>query len=567
MRRNVLNSVPNVEWERAVRHAWLLGLAASAIAFASAHAADTEILRLSAGSGSASVGVAPGSEDAEPGGPNALAIAPDGSILILDQLNGRILSVGGGRSGGPESIPLPGGLEPSDMALVRGSLYVFDGEPLKLQADPGGRSLVARSAGDDDIFARSVFAQTGSMPPGPIEEALGEAGRDAGRPTPVPVLQFVASSGLGDLVAEVTTSANEREVVVTLRRQGEDGSLGTFGIAVPDRLGSVEVLDADASGRAFVLVENVPDDWTRLPDVAVVRFTADGRPDLLFRVPDAEAGPAPRRPVAVSRNGEVFALKVDGNGASVVELEGLPVPASGVLPAQSTGNAGGRRATPAPRSVGPSRRPPGSADPAGLPLTAMRPMTRSRVVETAFGFETMKWLVTRNAYGPDPDMACDGFENRIRRPRFMQGRIGKVVQGMPYCWGCKVSPAQFAKRVNAGIKAGNVCTRRDPRRDVVGVDCSSFVSEAWGLAAHVTTRMMGTVSRVLSDPWSLRPGDALNKPGSHVVLFLRFMPDRKIEVLEASPGGCPGRVCRNVYPLGQFLARGYAPIRFRAIAD
>jgi len=65
----------------------------------------------------------------------------------------------------------------------------------------------------------------------------------------------------------------------------------------------------------------------------------------------------------------------------------------------------------------------------------------------------------------------------------------------------------------------------------------------------------------------LQPGDALNKPGSHVMLFLRFTPDRKAEVMEASPGSCNGRVCRNVYPLASILARGYAPVRYRALAN
>ena len=51
------------------------------------------------------------------------------------------------------------------------------------------------------------------------------------------------------------------------------------------------------------------------------------------------------------------------------------------------------------------------------------------------------------------------------------------------------------------------------------------------------------------------------------MLFLRFTPDRKAEVMEASTGGCNGRVCRNVYPLAGLLARGYVPVRFRAFAD
>jgi len=121
--------------------------------------------------------------------------------------------------------------------------------------------------------------------------------------------------------------------------------------------------------------------------------------------------------------------------------------------------------------------------------------------------------------------------------------------------------------MQAGMMAGNVCTRNAPRRDVIGVDCSAFVSAAWGLASHFTTMAIPSITRRVENPWDLLPGDAFNKPGSHVMLFLRFTSDRKAEVIEASPGACNGRVCRNVYPLASVLARGYAPVRFRALVS
>ena len=40
------------------------------------------------------------------------------------------------------------------------------------------------------------------------------------------------------------------------------------------------------------------------------------------------------------------------------------------------------------------------------------------------------------------------------------------------------SLANFQQRIEAGAKAGNVCTRNEPRADVAGVDCSAFVSAA-----------------------------------------------------------------------------------------
>jgi hypothetical protein len=51
------------------------------------------------------------------------------------------------------------------------------------------------------------------------------------------------------------------------------------------------------------------------------------------------------------------------------------------------------------------------------------------------------------------------------------------------------------------------------------------------------------------------------------MLFLRYTPDRKVEVMEAATGGCNGRVCRNVYQLGALMARGYAPVRYRGLVS
>jgi hypothetical protein len=115
--------------------------------------------------------------------------------------------------------------------------------------------------------------------------------------------------------------------------------------------------------------------------------------------------------------------------------------------------------------------------------------------------------------------------------------------------------------------AGNVCTHNNPRPDVTGVDCSAFVSAAWGLSTHFTTAAIPGITQQLQNAWDLQPGDALNKPGSHVMLFLRFTPDRKAEVMESSTGGCNGKVCRNDYPLSSLLARGYRPVRYRVLEN
>jgi hypothetical protein len=171
------------------------------------------------------------------------------------------------------------------------------------------------------------------------------------------------------------------------------------------------------------------------------------------------------------------------------------------------------------------------------------------------------------AYGRDPDTVCTGFAGRVRRPGYLNGKVGQQVRGIPYCWGCHGSLDQIRSQIDHGMLAGNICTHNAPRPDVTGVDCSAFVSAAWGLANHFTTDAIPAIAERVANPTDLRPGDALNKPGSHVMLFLRFTPDRMAEVMESSPGACNGRVCRNVYPLASLLARGFQPVRFRALEN
>jgi len=250
--------------------------------------------------------------------------------------------------------------------------------------------------------------------------------------------------------------------------------------------------------------------------------------------------------VTVSGDGDVYFLRTERGSVSVLGVGFRKLDANEVINIRPLVSA---------PQVGPRNEP----------IVAMRPLTRQRTIETAFAFEGIQWKVTPAAYGRDPDTACTGFNGRVRRPTYLHGKLGQEVRGVPYCWGCYGSLEQIRSRIEHGVLAGNICTHNAPRSDATGVDCSAFVSATWGLATHYTTDAIPAITTRLRDPWDLRPGDALNKPGSHVMLFLRFTPDRKAEVVESSPGACNGRVCRNIYPLASLLARGFQPVRFRAL--
>ncbi len=501
-----------------------------------------------------SIGVAPGNTDVEPTGPSAIYAGRDGKIYLLDQVNGRILTIDGKRvDGTPEALQLPEDLIPQDMVAVKDRLYVWDGGVHALDPKDQG-PVVARAVEAVDDVTRSAFAQMGSQTPSSEAEVVSAAGRAASADTlDAPIRQFANSRGLGPVDIEVQPKKDGRAAVVELRPQSDPLNLHRFEVRVKDRLGAVEILDVSAKGGTYVFTENIPP-AARGPSMPfVARFDARGRLDAIYDLPIGPDQFPSRRFVTISETGDVLYLKSDASGVNILDL-----------PRRSPN---GKLIDAPPVKV--TRAKASAADLAAeqAVITAVRPGTRLGAIQIGLAFEGLKWKVSPQNYGPDPDARCTGFDERTRRPGYLQGKVGQEVRGVPYCWGCFGSFVAFKRAVDRGGLAGNWCTKDDPRRDVVGVDCSAFVSQCWGLNRQYTTSDLPQITEVLSDPWSLKPGDALNKPGSHVMLFVKFTPDRKAEVLEASTGGCNGRVCRNVYPLSVLLSRGYQPIRYKALKD
>jgi hypothetical protein len=533
---------------------WMTGffIAASfALLPTSANAANRLVHEFSTGGGDNAVGVIDAGVDTEIVGPQALSVDNDGNIFLLDQVNSRILRFDPKNpTAGSTEFRLPSDIEPTDLVVRKQDILVWDGAIRTLQvtgpAQPSYRSLeeVSTRAGDDP-FVTSAFAQMGSQQPGSESDILESSTRGAPSINKRErVRQYIASRSAGNVIADVIPESNEATAQIEVSRVGETTPLVRLRLRVPDRLGAVEFLEIDHSGRMFVFGENVPKVAERAA-AFVARYSAAGVLEGIYELPLANV-PLSRRFVTVSGEGDVYFLRTELGSVSVLGVGFRKLAANEVIdirPLVSAPQVGSRNE----------------------PIVAMRPLTRQQTVETAFAFEGMQWKVTPSAYGRDPDTACTGFNGRVRRPTYLHGKLGQEVRGIPYCWGCFGSLEQIRRKIERGVLAGNICTHNAPRSDATGVDCSAFVSATWGLATHYTTAAIPAITTRVRDPWDLRPGDALNKPRSHVMLFLRFTPDRKAEVIESSPGACNGRVCRNIYPLTSLLARGYQPVRFRAL--
>jgi hypothetical protein len=542
---------------RSVLKALLCGTAVLLLAEVAA-AQHVVVKRFEEGSGANAVGIVDASEDTEINGPQALTAGENGDLFLLDQVNNRIVRFDPKKPTTDSRIlGLPENMQPTDLVVRKADILVWDGTVRALQAKGpeetsyrGLEEVSTRAA--DDQFALSAFAQMGSQPVGSDTDLLDANTRAVQSKQPRPrARQYIASRGRGSVIVDVVPDKGGNGALIEVRDKDETTPPTPptqMRIKVSDRLGAVEFLEIDHTGRMFVLAENIPIDSMQAATF-VARYSRSGVLEGIYELPLDGNVPLTRRFVTISGDGDVYFLRTQKTGVDVVGVGFRALAKSKII------------------DVRPARKDFfASLFGKKGPIAAVRPLDRQQVIETAFAFEGIQWRLTSAAYGRDPDTSCTGF-NRIRRPGYLNGKMGQEVRGIPYCWGCHGSLSQIHAKMSRGVLAGNVCTRNAPRTDVTGVDCSAFVSAAWGLASHFTTAAIPAIATPLSNAWELRPGDALNKPHSHVMLFLRFTPDRKAEVMEASPGACNGRVCRNVYPLASLLARGYTPVRFKALAN
>jgi hypothetical protein len=142
----------------------------------------------------------------------------------------------------------------------------------------------------------------------------------------------------------------------------------------------------------------------------------------------------------------------------------------------------------------------------------------------------------------------------------------QAVIGVAYDWGGMDDIASFAKKLENGQAAGShkdegvsPCT--------TGVDCSGLLSLCWRQPGKFGTSNIGKIADALPNIdklKDLKPGDALNRPGSHIVMFAGYRPDGGPLIYEAS-----GQASRVVFNDKDTWTRfdKYAVIRYKGTVD
>jgi uncharacterized protein (TIGR03382 family) len=132
--------------------------------------------------------------------------------------------------------------------------------------------------------------------------------------------------------------------------------------------------------------------------------------------------------------------------------------------------------------------------------------------------------------------------------------------GLPYDWGGFVSLHQFDLDIANGEAAGSPI-HDPPTACTTGVDCSGFVSEAWATPQKYGTWTIQEISTPIQAS-QLKPGDALNLAGSHIVLFGGTLADGSPIYYESTPPSV-----RVNWTSGWGGFSGFDPIRYNEVTE
>lgn len=159
-------------------------------------------------------------------------------------------------------------------------------------------------------------------------------------------------------------------------------------------------------------------------------------------------------------------------------------------------------------------------------------INRSQVIQNAEAYQTHNWQASSSNI--KNDVKCGG--KRIRTPNWVKVGSNK---SLPYCWGGNTALSSFNARMAEGKCAGDNRTissgygfGAEPSC-TAGVDCSGFVCRSLGRSGHTATSGLNGISN--STSWgALKPGDFVNKPGSHTRLVHTPNANGTITMIESS---------------------------------
>lgn len=205
---------------------------------------------------------------------------------------------------------------------------------------------------------------------------------------------------------------------------------------------------------------------------------------------------------------------------------------------------------------------------------------RDEAIRIAEEYRNLRWTASeanvfhgKDANGIWVDTPDASFSRPGTRPGWW--RAGGENIGMPYKWGGFSSPKEFRAGLKKGLYAGDIYSAEKRRlgdaavsRHTVGIDCSGLISRCWKLRRAYSTHELPALCEPLGSFAELQPGDIVNAPNNHVLLFKSFTDGSKRRILAYEAGSPPTwKVLLNSVPLSLLEKDGYRPLRYRKIRD
>ena len=189
-----------------------------------------------------------------------------------------------------------------------------------------------------------------------------------------------------------------------------------------------------------------------------------------------------------------------------------------------------------------------------------KPISRQKILSNAEPYTTHKWFCNPVNI---KDYDCGGVH--VRTPDWVI--VGNNVS-IPYMWGGFSSLQEFDQGLKNGVSAGDCDTHGSGAGSscAVGVDCSGFVSRAWGLTSKYSTRSIPNISTEYSSYDDLLPGDVVNRAGHHVRLIHTVNGNGSFLTIESSASGTGWRVGYSSYTTAD-LQGGYIPRYYNNIIE
>jgi hypothetical protein len=312
-----------------------------------------------------------------------------------------------------------------------------------------------------------------------------------------------------------------------------ESSVGTRIESFRHTLARAVELGSDRDGNLYLLIEQVSSDAVLHVDWLIYKLSPDLELLGVARFPLADQFIHVEHPLAISPSGDVFGLVTRPSAIDVIRLtfssavEDI-LPSGGVLPQEA-----------AITSTSP----------------ALGCRSRTEMENSALAYLNNRTLLSKeNISGK-----CAG---RIA-PRHLRREYSSV----PYKWGGTDSAASFNKAMAAGKRAGDIPQSRGDAVEgcASGVDCSAFVSNAWGIPREYTSTLPGYSIQVSGPPEELKPGDIVNRKDDHAAMVATPPDAAGAYFYESTVGENADRVVYQYHSWAYFSK--YTRLRYKNVCD